>query len=89
MNKSHGSPYDRGSADRYYGRQFAPQYYRDGGHVRVEIDLMTAEEIFDYKVGWNGCLCRKDWGGGIYAPEQSDVPLMDIRDFRDKGGADT
>ena len=33
MNKydtKHGSPYDRGSADRYYGRGSEPHYYPHG-----------------------------------------------------------
>ena len=87
MNQAHGAPYDRGSADRYYGRQFAPHYYLrkfpGQGSKLIGEDMMTDEEIYEYKVGWNNCICRKDWGDGLSAPEQSDVPLMDIRDYRD------
>lgn len=60
----HGSPYDRGSADRYYGRPFLPHYYKgDSYHSDiVRVDDMTAEEIEAYTAGFDEQNDRKDWG---------------------------
>ena len=53
----HGGPFDRGSADSYYGRGRNPHYYVGGTGMsdRVEQDQMTAEEIEAYTAGfkWN------------------------------------
>ena len=51
-----GSPYDRGGADRYYGRDFKPHYYLNWNgraEVRVEKADMTADEIAAYTAGWD------------------------------------
>ncbi len=50
----HGSPYDRGSADSYYGRSFDPHYWPQGTYngTRVELAQMTAEEITAYSAGY-------------------------------------
>ena len=60
----HGSPQDRGSADRYYGRPFNPHWYPEGTHKgqRVELQDMTADEIVAYTKGFNEEEDRKDWG---------------------------
>ena len=62
----HGGPWDRGSADSYYGRGFDPHYYRagTGTSARVELADMTAEEIVAYSAGysWNEKHgAKKDW----------------------------
>lgn len=53
----HGGPFDRGSADNYYGRVFNPHYYVGGTGMSalVEKDQMTAAEIVAYTAGfeWN------------------------------------
>jgi hypothetical protein len=53
----HGGPWDRGSADSYYGRGIDPHYYTAGTGVsdRIEAADMTAEEIYAYTSGyyWN------------------------------------
>ena len=36
---SHGSPYDRGRADAYYGRQLNPHLWLDGMGRQVVTDL--------------------------------------------------
>ena len=66
-DERHGGPYDRGSADSYYGRTFNPHYYvKDtGSSERVEHDRMTAEEVEAYTAGWddnNRDGNFKDWG---------------------------
>ena len=61
---SHGSPYDRGSADRYYGRPFAPHCYIStaaGAFIRLEQDLMTEQQVAEYVAGWDEEYDRKDW----------------------------
>lgn len=60
----HGSPQDRGSADRYYGRQYDPHYYVGGSYMsdRVEKADMTEGEIAAYNYGWENEKDRKDWG---------------------------
>lgn len=55
MNKEHGSPYDRGSADSYYHRPCDPHYYPQGtGHGERITDL-TDEQVKEYLAGydWN------------------------------------
>jgi len=50
----HGSPYDRGSADAWYGRDFDPHHWPQGTYngQRVEMAQMTAQEITAYTVGY-------------------------------------
>jgi hypothetical protein len=64
MNKRHGSPYDRGSADAYYGRPCRPHYFLGDTYNSTEItaDRMTPQEIEEYNVGYRGETDRKDWG---------------------------
>ncbi len=51
----HGGPYDRGSADSYYGRGKDPHYYPHGTYngKRVEAKDMTVEEIDAYHRGYD------------------------------------
>lgn len=64
----HGGPFDRGSADSYYGRGYRPHYYVNGTGTspRVPMEEMTQEEIDAYGAGyeWNETvnLDFKDWG---------------------------
>lgn len=67
MDKRHGGPYDRGSADAYYQRPFKPHYYKGatGSSELVTEDDMTDEEILEYNTGFveqveSGDF--KDWG---------------------------
>ncbi len=63
-HRGHGSPYDRGGADRYYGRSFEPHYYRGPVYQspRIKIEEMTNAEFLEYKAGWDEQTERKDWG---------------------------
>ena len=62
-DKKHGSPKDRGSADRYYGRPYNPHWhwYGDHGCQTVESEQMTAEEIAEYDKGYDGETGEKVW----------------------------
>lgn len=63
-HERHGGPYDRGSADRYYGRGYHPHYYVGATYstARVEKEAMTEEEIAEYKRGYEEQYDTKDWG---------------------------
>jgi hypothetical protein len=70
-DKRHGGPYDRGSADSYYGRPRAPHYYKNASLPSGKIEQhrvrpmdMTDEELAAYNAGYddneaNGD--KKDW----------------------------
>ena len=51
----HGSPYDRGSADSYYGRPRQPHYYMadTGSSPRVTYKDMTPDEVEAYHAGYD------------------------------------
>lgn len=59
----HGGPFDRGTADAYYGREFNPHYYVGGTNTspRVELAEMTTEEIVAYTAGFNQNTDQKDY----------------------------
>ena len=63
-DQRHGGPYDRGSADAYYGRLWEPHYYRGATYSteRVGMADMSAEDIVAYTAGYNNTHERKDWG---------------------------
>ena len=60
----HGSPQDRGSADRYYGRSYDPHWWPEGTGkgMRVEMSEMTEDEIEAYTFGYDSEEDRKEWG---------------------------
>jgi hypothetical protein len=66
-NKRHGGPYDRGSADSYYGRGFCPHYFKGATYstARVDEQHMTTEELAEYSAGYydnEESGDKKDWG---------------------------
>ena len=67
LDRGHGSPYDRGSADSYYQRSFRPHYFAGDTYNSDEIQQseMTFEEIQEYIRGWRENQASqnfKDWG---------------------------
>tara|TARA_B100000575_G_scaffold292409_2_gene300684 strand:- start:295 stop:516 length:222 start_codon:yes stop_codon:yes gene_type:complete len=60
----HGSPQDRGSADRYYQRPFDPHWWPDGTGkgIRVDKEEMSESQIDEYQFGWDNEEDRKDYG---------------------------
>jgi len=50
----HGGPFDRGSADSYYGRACDPHYYigRTGLGLRVDFEDLSDNEIKAYNAGY-------------------------------------
>jgi hypothetical protein len=64
VDRSHGSPYDRGGADAYYWRDPNPHKWPDGDHTSPVYDL-TGQEIEEYLLGYRTQYdsgIRKDWG---------------------------
>ena len=54
-NARHGGPFDRGSADSYYGRLMDPHYYVGGTGTSTRIGFydMTDEDIEAYIAGYD------------------------------------
>lgn len=55
-DERHGGPYDRGSADAYYGRPYAPHYFRGATYSspKYEHHEMTPRQIAEYNLGFYG-----------------------------------
>jgi hypothetical protein len=54
FDQRHGSPYDRGTADSYYGRDYNPHYFTGDSFnsTRIELQDMSAQEIIAYTAGF-------------------------------------
>ena len=64
IRKNHGSLYDRGGADSYYGRQRNPHYGGVGGDSGNRVDQLTDEEVAEYQAGYTYNELygdKKDW----------------------------
>ena len=48
----HGSLWDRGSADSYYGRPPTPHWYPNGTYNGAAVTQLSAEEIAEYMMGY-------------------------------------
>jgi hypothetical protein len=55
VDRSHGSPWDRGSADSYYGRPRDPHYYPEGtgNGERVNSESLDPEQLKAYMKGYD------------------------------------
>ncbi len=63
-NSDHGSYFDRGSADSYYGRARRPHRGGVGGMSGPEILAVTAEDIEAYNAGYDyqeSTGCKKEY----------------------------
>ena len=52
-NASHGSPFDRGSADSYYGRSRIPHYGGVGGDSGPRVEVTDAKSVAEYMAGYD------------------------------------
>ena len=54
FDQRHGGPYDRGTADSYYGREYWPHFFVGDTHNsrRIDLEQMTAAEITAYTAGY-------------------------------------
>jgi hypothetical protein len=60
--RRHGSPYDRGSSDAYYGRAPEPHFWLDPlGRKTVKKSKMTDRQIEEYYKGYEEEDDRKEW----------------------------
>ena len=60
----HGSAWDRGSADAWYGREFDPHYFVGASFQsdRIALADMTPEEIVAYTAGYRDTpFGQKQW----------------------------
>lgn len=60
---SHGSPYDRGSADAWYSRKKDPHWYPQGSYngERIGSESMTPLQLEAYHAGYDGEQGRKNY----------------------------
>jgi len=62
----HGGPFDRGTADSYYGRSFEPHYFVGGTNTSEKITDLTSVEKEAYYAGFEFnetvIMGFKDWG---------------------------
>jgi hypothetical protein len=61
-NARHGGPFDRGTADSWYGRPRDPHYYQNGtgNSTLFPKHLMLADEIEAYNAGYD---YNEEFGG--------------------------
>ena len=52
FNRDHGSLYDRGSADSYYGRPRDPHYWPEGTGHGVKVTELNSAEVAEYLAGY-------------------------------------
>ena len=54
FDQTHGGPFDRGTADSYYGREIDPHWWPEGTYIgrRREMAEMSAEEVQAYLAGY-------------------------------------
>jgi len=71
-NRGHGSPHDRGRADRYYGARFPiPHCYMNSAYVGEA--EMTSNQVREYEDGFWEETDRKDWGSAHITPESAEA----------------
>lgn len=64
VDRSHGSPWDRGSADSYYSRPRDPHYYPEGLGNGQRVIGLTHDQIKQYLAGYahnEKCGDKKSW----------------------------
>jgi hypothetical protein len=52
VRTNHGSLFDRGAADSYYGRAPDPHYGGVGGDSGIRVKVMYAEAVAEYMAGY-------------------------------------
>ena len=51
VDRTHGSPWDRGSADSYYHRPRNPHYYPEGTCIGDRCESLTSDQVKAYLAG--------------------------------------
>jgi len=65
VRENHGSLFDRGSADSYYGRSRTPHYGGVGGDSGPRVPVTDAASVEEYYAGYKHNEefgDKKDWG---------------------------
>ena len=67
FDQRHGGPYDRGTCDSYYRRDYNPHYFVGDSYntPRIELAQMSAAETMEYTAGFRdneACNNFKDLG---------------------------
>jgi hypothetical protein len=62
LDREHGSPYDRGNADSYYGRSMEPHFYEGATGSSERVTFLFPSEVEEYTKGYNENTDFKDWG---------------------------
>jgi hypothetical protein len=63
-DKRHGGPYDRGSADAWYGREWNPHYFLGETYTShlVTKDFMSVDDLLAYTAGYKETpFAQKEW----------------------------
>jgi hypothetical protein len=60
INQDHGSPFDRGGADKFYGRERDPHFYPEGSYNGEKITQLTNRQIAEYNFGYDLQQAHKD-----------------------------
>ena len=53
VRKNHGSLFDRGSADSYYGRPQTPHYGGVGGDSGPRVEVTDSKSVAEYRAGYH------------------------------------
>jgi hypothetical protein len=53
VRENHGSLFDRGTADSYYGRVPEPHYGGVGGDSGIRVKVMYPEAVAEYMAGYD------------------------------------
>ena len=64
IRKNHGSLYDRGGADSYYGRRQQPHSGGVGGDSGSRVEVTDAKSVAEYLAGYEAneqSGMKKDW----------------------------
>lgn len=64
VRSNHGSLFDRGSADSYYGRSPSPHYGGVGGESGPRVEVTDPESVAEYLAGYKdneASGSKKDW----------------------------
>lgn len=70
QHAGHRRPREAGSADRYYGRPYNPNFAIN--NVQIDQADMSQAELSEYDAGWFGETERKDWGSDYDADRYED-----------------
>jgi hypothetical protein len=55
IDDSNGSPFDRGCADKVYGRERLPHKYPEGTYKGERVTSLNNREIAEYNFGYDLC----------------------------------